>query len=466
MSESLLHHTADLANAFLESVENRFVGARATAAELRATLDIAFPEQREAAEVVLDDLAGRADRAIVASTGPRFFGFVIGGALPAAIAADWMTVAWDQNAGLFVLSPLAAVIEEVTARWVLESTGLPAGCSVGFVTGAQMANFAALAAARHAVLRKAGWNVEEQGLIGAPPIRILAGGEAHVTIYTALRMLGLGTGIVETADADEQGRMRPEALRALLAGRSGPTIVCAQAGNVNTGAFDPLREIAAVTREHDGWLHVDGAFGLWAKASPEHAHLAGGIELADSWATDAHKWLNVPQDSGIVIVRDSAAHRAAMTADASYLQKADGAERDEVDWVPDFSRRARGFAVYAALRSLGREGLADLVARCCRHARRMAELLASDRRVEVLNEIVLNQALIRFHAPGRDADELTRAVIARIQQEGTCWLGGTQWQGKTAMRVSVSNWRTTDEDVDRSVEAILRCLDAEASSAA
>ncbi len=456
----LFEHTATLAADFLESVPERYVGPRISAAELRDALASPFPERGLDGPAILDDLEGHVERGIVASTGPRFFGFVVGGALPPAIAADWLTNTWDQNAGLFVLSPLASVVEEVAAQWLLEIFGLPTSASVGFVTGGQMANFTALSAARHGILRKAGWNVEEQGLAGAPRVRIIAGGEAHVTIYSSLRMLGFGTKLVEIAEADEQGRMKPESLRELLErGPGEPAIVCAQIGNVNSGAFDPLREIAAITRDHGAWLHVDGAFGLWAAADPERRHLLDGVELADSWATDAHKWLNVPQDSGIVIVADSAAHRAAMTADASYLQKSDGAERDQVDWVPEFSRRGRGFAVYTALRHLGRGGLAEMISRCCSNAQRMAERLCRDSRARLLNDVVLNQAMIRFESLAGNGDELTPAVIARVQQEGTCWLSGTRWHGMSAMRVSVSNWRTTPEDIDRSAEAILRCLD-------
>jgi len=403
-----------------------------------------------------------ADPGLVGMAGPRYFGFVIGGAVPAALAADWLTSAWDQNAGLYVTSPASAVVEEVAAAWLRDLLDLPAAASVGFSTGCAMANFTALAAARHAVLARAGWDVETAGLFAAPEIDVVLGEEAHATIFSALQMLGLGRERVKWAAADGQGRMRADALRQALSSCRGPLIVCAQAGNVNTGACDPLPEIAAAVHERGGWLHVDGAFGLWAKASPALRRLVAGAELADSWATDAHKWLNVPYDSGLVAVADPAAHRAAMTISAAYLAQTAGRERDPFDWVPEFSRRARGFTVYAALRTLGRSGVADLVERCSALARRMAARLAAVPGVEILNDVVLNQVLVRFSPAGGSAspeaiDAFTREVIARVQAEGTCWLGGTVWQGKAAMRISVSNWSTTEEDVDRSAAAILAC---------
>jgi glutamate/tyrosine decarboxylase-like PLP-dependent enzyme len=326
-----------------------------------------------------------------------------------------------------------------------------------------MANFTALAAARHAVLRRVGWDVEERGLAGAPPITIVAGEEAHVSILAALQMLGLGRASVQRVAADDQGRMRPDALRARLASVAGPLIVCAQAGNVNTGACDPLADVAAAVHERGGWLHVDGAFGLWAAAAPSLRHLVHGVDAADSWATDAHKWLNVAYDSGIVLVRDAEAHRAAMTFGAAYLPTT-SAGRDGSFWVPEQSRRARGFAVYAALRSLGRRGVAVLVETSARLARRMADQLRRGAGVSILNDVVLNQVLVRFAPPaGGDADAHTRAVIAAVQADGTCWLGGTRWQGRDAMRISISNWSTSDDDVDRSAAAILGCARAVAA---
>ncbi len=400
----------------------------------------------------------------MATPGPRYFGFVVGGSQPAALAADWLTSAWDQNAGLYVMSPAAAVAEEVVGRWLVELFGLPAGTSCGFTSGATMANFTALAAARHAVLRDAGWDVEERGLFGAPEIRVVLGDEAHATVFAALQMLGLGRGRVHRVAADRQGRMQPDALRATLAGLPGPTIVAAQAGNVNTGAFDLVPEIAGAVRAHGGWLHVDGAFGLWAAASPRLCDRVAGLEQCDSWTTDAHKWLNVPYDSGLVFVRDAAAHRTAMTHGAAYYVETAGAERDNYNWVPESSRRARGFTIHAALRALGRDGLAALIDGCCAHARRFAELLGAHPAVTILNDVVLNQVLVRFAPPGEAgdapsdaADALTRDVIARVQADGTCWLGGTTWHGMAAMRISVSSWATTADDVDRSAAAILRC---------
>jgi glutamate/tyrosine decarboxylase-like PLP-dependent enzyme len=400
---------------------------------------------------VIEALARDAPPGLVASPGPRYFGFVTGGALPAALAADWLASAWDQNAFNAVSSPAAAVVEEVACGWLLELLGLPADAGVGLTTGAQMANVTGLAAARGALLARAGWDVEERGLSGAPPLRVLAGEEAHVTVWRALRLLGFGRAAIEVVAVDGQGRMRADALASALAADDGAAIVCAQAGNVNTGAIDPLADIVAAAREHGAWVHVDGAFGLWAAASPALAGLVAGAGDADSWATDAHKWLNVPYDCGVVAVRDRAAHGAAMGITASYLVRAGEADRSNSDWVPEASRRGRGFAVYAALRSLGRDGVAELVERCCALARRLASAMESADDVDVLNEVALNQVLLRF---GGD-DALTDAVIGRVQADGTCWVGGTRWRGQAAMRVSVSNWSTAEGDIDRSAEAIL-----------
>ncbi len=459
----LLKRTADLAQEFLDSLPTRRVGPAVSVEELRAALGGPLPERGEDDLRVIEHLARAAEPGLVGMAGPRYFGFVIGGHVPASLAADWLTSTWDQNATLYVTSPANSVVEEVAAGWVLELLGLPATASVGFTTGCSMANFTALAAARHAVLARAGWDVEAQGLFNAPEIEVVIGEEAHATVLTALQMLGLGRERVKRVAMDGQGRMVPEALRDVLSGGSGPLIVCVQAGNVNTGSFDPLTEIVPMVRERrerGGWLHVDGAFGLWAGAVPSMAHLVRGVDQADSWATDAHKWLNVPYDSGVVIVAHPEPHRAAMTISAAYLAQTEGRERDPFDWVPEFSRRARGFTVWAALRSLGRSGVEDLVERCCALARRFAERLGSEPGVEILNEVVLNQVLVRFSSPGGDADALTRDVISRVQADGTCWLGGTTWHGKAAMRISVSNWSTTEGDVDASAAAILRCFRA------
>jgi glutamate/tyrosine decarboxylase-like PLP-dependent enzyme len=458
--DDALARAAELARDFLGGLAERPVGRPVAVASLRAALGGPLPEQGEDARAVVEALARAADPGIVASAGPRYFGFVTGGALPAALAADWLASAWDQNAWTYIASPAASVAEEVAAGWLVELLGLPAGTSVGFTSGATLANFTALAAARHALLARAGWDVEEQGLFGAPELTLLAGEAAHATIFAALQMLGLGRGRVQRVAADASGRMRPEALReALVAAAPRPAIVCAQAGEVNTGSFDPLEEIAAACRAHRAWLHVDGAFGLWAASSPALRPLVRGAEQADSWTVDGHKWLNVPYDSGFVFVRDPAAHRAATSLGAAYFVVSAEGERDSFHFVPESSRRARGFPVYAALRSLGRRGVADLVERCCALARRMADRLRAAEGVLILNDVVLNQVLVRFSPrAGDDADAFTREVIRRIQADGTCWLGGTTWRGQAAARISVSNAATTEGDADRSAEAILRCL--------
>ncbi|HEV8659939.1 MAG TPA: aminotransferase class V-fold PLP-dependent enzyme [Thermoanaerobaculia bacterium] len=450
--EAILRRAFHHASTFLRALPNRPVAPSAPRDELMRALNVPLTDDGDDPAAVLDSLAAAAERGTMATAGPRFFGFVIGASLPVTVATDWMLSAWDQNTGIYAASPLVSVIEDIARDWLLDLLRLPREASAGFTTGGQMSNFTCLAAARHAVLRNAGWNVEEQGLQGAPRINVIVTDEAHITIFVALRYLGLGTSAIHIP-TDEQGRMRADELRATLQKLSGPTIVCAQAGNVNTGSFDPLREIGEVTRERGAWLHVDGAFGLWAAASRRKRPLIDGAELADSWATDAHKWLNVPYDCGVAIVRDSAAHRASMTSSAAYLEQTSGKERDSLDWVPEFSRRGRGVTVYAALRTLGRLGVEDLVDRLCDRARQIAELLARDDRVQILNDVVLNQVLLRF-----GSDQRTREVIARVQQDGTCWLGGTTWHGLAAMRISISGWATTEEDIERSAEAILRSL--------
>lgn len=467
-ARDLLARAADLASDFLETLPERRVGSLATVEEMRAALGGPLREEGASAEEVLEQLATASDPGIVATAGPRYFGFVVGGTLPVAVAADWLTSSWDQNAGLFVLSPANSVAEETAGGWLRELFGLPENASVGFVTGCQAANFSALASARHALSARAGWDVEARGLFGAPEIEVVVGGEAHVTIHTALQMLGLGRERVHRVAIDDQGRMLPESLAATLKPLVGrPTLVCAGAGNVNSGAFDPLEAIADLTERHGAWLHVDGAFGLWAAASPRHRALVRGLGRADSWATDAHKWLNVPYDSGLVFCAHPGAHRAALTAHADYLEQTAGRERDPFEWAPEFSRRARGFAVWAALRHLGKSGVAELVDRCCRHAEQFASELATPGRIEILNEVVLNQVLVRFHAPVAAAsadretvdDAYTREVIRRVQVDGTCWLSGTTWNGRAAMRISVSNWSTTTADVASSIAAIRRAAD-------
>jgi glutamate/tyrosine decarboxylase-like PLP-dependent enzyme len=373
----------------------------------------------------------------------------VGGRLPAALATDWLVSTWDQNAGLYALSPLVSVIEQITGSWLLELAGLPSTMSFGFVTGCQMANFTGLAAARHRVLRNVGWDVEANGLFGAPLIEVVVSEEAHYTIFMALRLLGMGATRVRQIPTDNQGRMRTDEPANVLRAQNGPCIICAQAGNVNTGAFDPLEQIAGLAKDFGAWLHVDGAFGLWAAASSERAPLLRGVEEADSVATDAHKWLNVPYDCGIVFCADEAAHRSTMSLAAAYIV-ATGSERDPHEFVPEESRRGRAVPVYAALRSLGRQGLAKLVERNCRQARRFGDGLRTAG-YEVLNDVVLNQVVVAFGSA-----EQTQRTIEAGQEEGTCWWGGTVWKGRTAMRISVSNWSTTDEDVELSLNAILR----------
>jgi glutamate/tyrosine decarboxylase-like PLP-dependent enzyme len=447
MSErELLRRTADHAADFLETLETRPVRPEASADELFATLGGPLPERGSDPQSVVDALVDDAGPGIVGIPSGRYFGFVIGGAVPAAVAADWLTSVWDQNAGLYAGGPSAAVVEEVCRGWLAELLGLPAGVSVAYVTGCQMAHVTALAAARHQVLAQAGWDVARDGLAGAPSIRVVVGAKRHVTIDRALRLLGIGATSLEVVPVDDQGRMRLDELRL----GDGPAIVCGQAGEVNTGAFDDLEAIADAAAEAGAWFHVDGAFGLWAAASPALRHLLKGSERADSWATDGHKWLNVPYDSGLAFCAHPDAHRAAMSVTASYLvHSGDDRERDQVDWTPEFSRRARGFPIYAAIRSLGRAGIAELVEGCCANARRFAALLEAGG-ATVLNDVVLNQVLVRLG----DGDR-TREAIARVQQDGTCWLSGTDWNGEHAMRISVSNWRTTAEDVERSAAAIL-----------
>jgi glutamate/tyrosine decarboxylase-like PLP-dependent enzyme len=443
-TSALLLEAAQRASRYLRDLPARPVAPSPGAVRALAALDRPLPDGPTDAAALLAELDELVSPATMAMAGPRFFGFVIGGALPATVAASILAAAWDQNTARFEVTPGTAAVESVALRWVLEALELPASAAGGFVTGATVANFTALAAARHAVLERAGWDVESKGLFGAPPITIVLGAEAHVSVSKALGMLGLGRERVAVVPVDGQGRMRASELPAL----SGPSIVCLQAGNVNTGAFDEAAEVITRARRAGAWVHVDGAFGLWARAAPSRAPLAAGLEEADSWATDAHKWLNVPYDSGIAMVRDGTALRGAMGMTAAYLPQS--GQRDPADTTPELSRRARGLEVWAALRALGRSGLADLVERTCRHARRFAEGLSAGGH-RVLNDVVLNQVLVSFG----DA-ERTRRVIAAIQSEGTCWCGGTVWQGQTAMRISVSCWSTTEEDVERSLAAMLR----------
>ena len=452
--DPLLRRTTEFALEYLNSLGERPVGPTVDHGKLYAALDRPLADQGEDPLDVIEQLVADADPGIVACVGPRYFGFVHGGSLPASVAADWMVTTWDIAGSMYVCSPAVAVIEEIAAGWLVDLFGLSGRdreISTGFTTGCNMANFTGLAAARHALLSRANWDVEAQGLFGAPQINVVVGAEAHGSIFAALQMLGMGRERVIRIDADDQGCMRADALATALASLSGPTIVITQAGNVNSGAFDPFTPIADACQAHDAWLHVDGAFGLWAAVSPAYRHLVAGVERADSWAADGHKWLNVPYDSGIVMTANPEAHRAAMTISGSYLLKDEDSARDRGDWVVESSRRPRGVPIYAAIRHLGRDGLAAMIERCCDHAQHMAQRLGDAPGVEILNEVVINQVMARFG----DDDETTRAVIARAQADGTCWMGETTWHGKVAMRLSVSNWSTTREDIDRSVDAIL-----------
>jgi glutamate/tyrosine decarboxylase-like PLP-dependent enzyme len=448
---SLFDISRALSLEFRDSLPARPVHATADLAQLRAALRLPLPEAGEPPVAVLENFAAAMDPGIIGSAGPRYFGFVIGGSYPIAVATDWLVSAWDQNTGTFSVSPANAVAEEAVAEWVLDLLHLPPTASVGFVTGGQMANTSGLAAARHGVLRRTGWDVEERGLHGAPRVLVIASAETHATILVALRYLGFGSGTLVTVPTDSEGRMIAKDLKTALRAVDGPAIVCAQAGNVNTGSFDPIAEIVDLAHAHNAWVHVDGAFGLWAAASEKYRPLLAGFERADSWATDAHKWLNVPYDCGIVICADAAAHRAAHSIQASYLEQSRGAERDPFDYTPEFSRRGRALPLYTTLRALGRRGVAELVERCCAHAALFRDLLREEPGVRILADVVLNQLLVRFS----DDDAITRATIEGTQQDGICWLSGTTWHGVAAMRISVSNWSTTEVDVRMSAEAIL-----------
>ena len=438
----LLALTSGLAADFYDSLPERPVFPRVSAAELREAFTAPLPADPTDPRTVIAELAADVDPGIVAEPAGRYFGFVIGGAVPASLAADWLTSAWDQNAGLYVGGPAAAIVEEVAGAWLLELLGLPAHASFGFVTGGQMANFTALAAARHHILRKADWDVERKGLNGAPPIRVIVGEKRHGTIDRSLRMLGLGAP-TDVVPVDNHGRLLVEHLRI----GDEPTIVCAQAGEVNTGSFDPFHAITdARDAAPNSWVHVDGAFGLWAAVPDSLRHLVDGAERADSWATDAHKWLNVPYDCGVAFTAHPESHSGAFTARAPYLVS-DVETREQIDWNPEHSRRARGFTVYAAIRSLGRAGIAELVERCCRHARRFAAGL-EDLGAEVLNDVELNQVLFRF---GSDSE--TNEILREVQESGEAWMSGTTWDGRAAIRISVSNWQTSDEDVERTLAA-------------
>src|SRR2546421_2277121 len=427
-------------------------GTSRTSGGPRQPLALPLPEAPTDTVTVVEELARDVEPGLTQMGGGRYFGFVIGGSVPAALAADWLTSAWDQNAGLALPTPAAAVVEEVAGRWVKELLGLPVHASFAFVTGCQMAHATALLAARHHVLMEAGHDVERDGLTGAPPIAVVAGAKRHGTLDRALRFVGLGASCVRPVAVDDQGRMLIDELRAELARTTGPTIVCSQAGEGSTGAFDDIDAVAELAREHGAWHHVDGAFGLWAAASPELRHLTAGIERADSWATDAHKWLNVPYDNGIAFCAHPESHQAALGIRSVYLVFAEDG-REPLDWTPEHSRRARGFTVYAAVRSLGRSGVADLVERCCARARDIAAGLTELPGCEILNDVVLNQVLLRF-----EDDEATDAVVAAVQASGEAWMGGTTWAGRRAIRISVSDWQPSEDDVQRTLVAFSAAL--------
>ena len=441
----LLENAANRSIQYLEGLASRSVAPKPEAVARLSTLNQPLPDLPVPSDEVIRQLDEICSPATMAMAGPRFFGFVIGGSLPVTLAANWLAGAWDQNAALYNPSPAASFIEQVALRWLLELLKLPPGCGGGFVTGATMANFSALAAARHAVLAQAGWNVEADGLFGAPEITMVVGAEVHTTLIKALGLLGFGRSRLVKVPVDDQGRMRADAFPQI----SGPTIVCLQAGNVNTGAFDPFPEIIEQAHRSGAWVHVDGAFGLWAVTAPTREYLTRGIPEADSWGTDAHKWLNVPYDCGLAFVRDPHNLRAAMAVTAEYLPTS-SPNRNPSDFTPELSRRGRGIEVWAALRGLGRQGVSEMIERNCRQARRFAEGLQKAG-YRILNDVVLNQVLVSFGDP-----ETTLKVISEIQSDGACWCGGTVWQGQTAMRISVCSWATTDADVECSLEAMIR----------
>jgi glutamate/tyrosine decarboxylase-like PLP-dependent enzyme len=450
--DDLLTQVAAASGRYLHSLGDRPVRAEVDVAEVRETIGTSLTDDGTPAAEVLAELIRLGETATVATAGPRYFGFVTGGSLPAALAAEMLAVAWDQNAALAVMSPLGAVTEEVAGDWIKDILGLPATASIGFVTGAQAANITCLATARHHVLAGRDWDVETRGLQGSPRIHCIVGANRHTTVDAAFRSIGLGTPDV-VIDTDEQGRIRRGALVEAIRSCDGPAILCLQAGNVVSGAFDAFEELVGIAHAAGAWVHVDGAFGGWAGASPAYRHLTAGMGGADSWAVDGHKILNVPYDCGYALTAHPESHLRTCASTASYLDTGGADEpRDGMAWVFELSRRARGVATYAALRSLGRNGVADLVEGCCRNAKMFASLVCAEPGIEVLNDVVFNQVAIRFD----DSDDQTHAVIAAVQAEGTCWAGGASWHGKAVMRWSVSNWSTTPRDTERSAEAVIK----------
>jgi glutamate/tyrosine decarboxylase-like PLP-dependent enzyme len=457
---SALEFAFRAATDYLRDLDTRPVGARMSAAELRQKLGRAFPEHGVAADKVIRELVEDAGPGVLGSASGRFFAWVVGGSLPSALAADWLTSAWDQNGTLYATAPAASVVEEVAGNWLKDTLHLPPEATFAFTTGCQMAHLTCLAAARHALLARRGWNVEERGLSGAPHIRILYSTEHHGSVLRAVRFLGLGTESIERLDTNDAGQLDgSETQRRLEERPDAPAILVLQAGDINTGAFDNFAELIPVTRRYPNvWVHVDGAFGLWANATPTHQHLTSGVEFADSWATDGHKWLNVPFDSGYAFINSPEAHHAAMSIQAPYLTQGTG-NRDALDWTPEWSRRCRGFATYAALRELGRQGIGEMIERCCGLTARMVTGLEEIQGVEILRRPVLNQALVRFpDRSGKDHDQHTEAVVNRVNETGEAFFSTSVWRGTRCMRISVCNWCTSEKDIDRALSAVSRAL--------
>jgi glutamate/tyrosine decarboxylase-like PLP-dependent enzyme len=462
MTEKLFLKLAKEASDYRARLPHMPVGVLATRDELLAMVNANLPDEGEPADVAIQTLIDSTAKGLINSAGPRYFGFVIGGSTPVSVAADWLTSAWDQNAQVYTTSPSAAIIESVVVKWLLDLLDLPWQASVGLVTGAQMANFTALTVARNAVLQQYGWNPEVDGLQAAPHINVICGECCHATIRSAIHLMGLGDKNIRMLRADTEGRMDLEAFKLTLAQCIGPTIICVQAGNVNTGAFDPLADVIELAKTRGAWVHVDGAFGLWANASPRFKYLASGVQGANSWATDAHKWLNVPFDSGIVIIRDPKLHQGFKSGRCAYAGPASQEFRDGSQWVPENSRRARGFVLYAALRHLGKKGVIQIVNNCCDLAQVFARELAQVPGLRILNTVVLNQVLCRIEPEGiSDVETFNSSVAARVQAEGVCWLGTTQWHGQTVLRISVTNWSTTLEDVHQSIASLMKSIELE-----
>jgi glutamate/tyrosine decarboxylase-like PLP-dependent enzyme len=458
---NVLDRAAAHAATFLDSLSSRPIAATATIAELQSRLVKPLPEAGLSAEAVIDELVRDAEGGLMGSGSGRFFGWVIGGTLPVALAADWLTSAWDQNAASNLTAPAEAVVEQVCGDWAKEMFGLPTSASFAFVTGCQMAHTTALASARHKLLRDRGWDVEAKGLSGAPPLRILTTENRHESILRSARLLGVGTDAIVYVRADIFGRIEMRALEeALRQTDGGPTVVCLQAGDLNTGVFDPFEPACRLAHAAKAWVHVDGAFGLWAAVSERHRHLLAGVQLADSWATDGHKWLNLPFDSGLVFVADAAAHRASFAQDTSYSVPTEQV-RNQKDWNPEWSRRGRGFPFYAAARALGRSGIGAMVDRCCGHAERLVREIGRLDGAEIAAPPVINQGLVRFLAKDGNHDTFTDKVIRLIQQDGVAWFGGVTWRGMRVMRISVCNWLTSDDDIDRTVASIRKVLASE-----